>query len=105
MNIDGLAYRTIWIDSSDCLMVIDQRKLPHHFHSVALASLEEVCEAIRDMTVRGAGLIGATAGYGMWVAARAVAESQPALSPAMFMTAMEDAAVSYTHLRAHETSV
>lgn len=94
MNIDGLAYRTIWIDSSDCLMVIDQRKLPHHFHSVALASLEEVCEAIRDMTVRGAGLIGATAGYGMWVAARAAAESQPALSPAMFMTAMEDAAAA-----------
>ncbi len=46
MNIDGLAYRTIWIDSSDCLMVIDQRKLPHHFHSVALASLEEVCEVL-----------------------------------------------------------
>lgn len=94
MNIDGLAYRTIWIDSSDRLMVIDQRKLPHHFHSVPLASLEEVCGAIRDMTVRGAGLVGATAGYGMWVAARAAAEARPSLSSAAFMALMEDAAAA-----------
>lgn len=94
MNIDGVPYRTIWIDACDRLMVIDQRKLPHHFQTVRLASLEEVCAAIRDMVVRGAGLIGATAGYGMWVAARAAAEAQPSLSAADFLALMEEAAAA-----------
>lgn len=92
MNIDGVPYRTIWIDACDRLMAIDQRELPHHFQTVRLSSLEEVCAAIREMVVRGAGLIGATAGYGMWVAAQAVAEAHPALAPAEFMAMMEDAA-------------
>lgn len=70
MNIDGRPYRTIWIDAaSDQLTIIDQTALPHRFHTVALATVDDVCRAIRDMLVRGAGLIGATAGYGMWVAA------------------------------------
>lgn len=94
MNIDGVPYRTIWIDASDRLMAIDQRKLPHRFETVRLSSLEEVCAAIRDMVVRGAGLIGATAGYGMWVAARALAEAHPALSSAAFLSRMEDAAAA-----------
>lgn len=70
MNIDGKAYRTIWIDQDDCLWVINQKKLPHCFELKQLLNFVAVCEAIRDMTVRGAGLIGAAAGYGMWLAAR-----------------------------------
>lgn len=70
MNIDGKAYRTIWIDQNESLWVIDQKKLPHCFEPKQLVSFDAVCEAIRDMTVRGAGLIGATAGYGMWLAAQ-----------------------------------
>lgn len=70
MNIDGRPYRTIWIDTaSDSLTIIDQTALPHRFQTVVLPTVEEVCRAIREMLVRGAGLIGATAGYGMWVAA------------------------------------
>ena len=73
MNVNGKAYRTIWTEGEGTaarLLVIDQRVLPHVFSVRELATFEAVCEAIRDMTVRGAGLIGATAAYGMWMAMR-----------------------------------
>lgn len=69
VNIDGKAYRTIWLDETDRLHVIDQHVLPHRFETATLTSFSAVCDAIRNMLVRGAGLIGATAGYGMWLAA------------------------------------
>lgn len=69
VNIDGKAYRTIWLDETDRLHVIDQHVLPHRFETATLTSFSAVCGAIRNMLVRGAGLIGATAGYGMWLAA------------------------------------
>lgn len=71
MKVNGKHYRTIWIDETapDVVKVIDQRYLPHEFVVESLTTVEEVAIAIRDMHVRGAGLIGATAGYGMYIAA------------------------------------
>jgi methylthioribose-1-phosphate isomerase len=71
MNVDGKHYRTIWTDPADpgTIQVIDQTKLPHSFEILNLRTLEEFEQAIRDMYIRGAGLIGATAGYGMYAAA------------------------------------
>ncbi len=71
MNIDGKHYRTIWIkeDDPNIVQVIDQRHLPHKFIIENLATVDDVARAIKDMHVRGAGLIGATAGYGMYIAA------------------------------------
>jgi methylthioribose-1-phosphate isomerase len=48
--------------------IIDQTVLPHASRIVRLASLEEVAQAIRDMRVRGAPLIGVTAAYGLALA-------------------------------------
>jgi methylthioribose-1-phosphate isomerase len=72
MNVNGKPYRSIWINANDpaAVQVIDQRRLPHAFAVVELRTVEEVRRAILDMTVRGAGLIGATAAYGMYIAAR-----------------------------------
>ncbi len=78
MNVDGKHYRTIWIkeDNPHVVQVIDQRHLPHKFVIEDLATLDDVAWAIKDMHVRGAGLIGAAAGYGMYLAAlRAASES------------------------------
>jgi methylthioribose-1-phosphate isomerase len=78
MKIAGQHYRTIWRDPQhpEVVQVIDQRKLPFRFEIVDLTTAEEAAEAIRNMTVRGAGLIGATAGYGMMLSAlRAPQES------------------------------
>ncbi len=71
MNIDKQHYRTIWPDTKDNrkIMIIDQRQLPHNFIVEQLSSLNDAVTAIKDMHVRGAGLIGATAGFGMYLAA------------------------------------
>lgn len=70
MKVRGQHYRTIWPNGSDkrVICVIDQRFLPHQFVIEEVRTVEGMAEAIRDMHVRGAGLIGAAAGYGMYLA-------------------------------------
>jgi methylthioribose-1-phosphate isomerase len=71
MKVDGKHFRTIWLKEDDAktVQIIDQRNLPHEFIIEDLKTVAEVAVAIEDMHVRGAGLIGATAGYGMYIAA------------------------------------
>lgn len=71
MNVNGTHFRTIWPDpdNRELVKVIDQRQLPHRFVIEKLATVAEAHSAIKDMLVRGAGLIGATAGFGMYLAA------------------------------------
>ena len=71
MKIDNQDYRTIWPapDQPAAVCIIDQRQLPHRFVIERLTDLEATRTAIKDMHVRGAGLIGATAGFGMYLAA------------------------------------
>jgi methylthioribose-1-phosphate isomerase len=54
--------------------VIDQTLLPHRLSTRRLTSLDEAVRAIRDMVVRGAPLIGATAAYGLAIALHARAD-------------------------------
>ena len=95
MNIDGKAYRTIWLDEADRLHVIDQHVLPHRFETATITSFSALCDAIRNMLVRGAGLIGATAGYGMWLAAC----EAPAKDTEAFDTFMSEAATALKRTR------
>jgi methylthioribose-1-phosphate isomerase len=78
MLVSGKPYRTIWRkpDGASMVQIIDQTKLPWSFEIVDLKSSDEVARAISEMWVRGAGLIGATAGYGMWLAALEAAETE-----------------------------
>ncbi len=78
MNIHGKHYRTIWLRPSDdrVVEIIDQRALPHRFVIEQIDSVEKMAAAILEMHVRGAGLIGASAGYGMVLAALAAARSR-----------------------------
>src|SRR3954470_4566153 len=69
MNVNGKDFTTIWLKDKSTISIIDQRYLPHQFIIEDLHSVNEVVRAIKDMHVRGAGLIGATAGYGMYLAA------------------------------------
>jgi len=70
MKVLGKNYRTIWIKEEDeeVISIIDQRYLPHRFIIEDLHTVSEMLHAIKDMHVRGAGLIGAAAGYGMYLA-------------------------------------
>ncbi|MGQ0486338.1 MAG: S-methyl-5-thioribose-1-phosphate isomerase [Hyphomicrobiales bacterium] len=71
MNVGGKHYRTIWPSADGWpVEIIDQTKLPHVFETVTLRTSSEAARAIRDMLVRGAPLIGATAAYGMALAMR-----------------------------------
>lgn len=71
MKVDGTAYRSLWWDEKEqALQIIDQRWLPHDFRIEQLNSLDDFACAIKDMHVRGAPLIGATAAYGMALAMR-----------------------------------
>lgn len=71
VNVHGKHYRTIWIHEDDphIVQAINQQVLPHEFKILDLTTVDEVAHAIKAMLVRGAGLIGATAGYGMYLAA------------------------------------
>ena len=85
MKINGTAYRTIWVAKDGwSVEVIDQIKLPHIFETQRLASVHEAARAIKDMVVRGAPLIGATAAYGIALAMR-VDPSDEALDTALVL--------------------
>jgi methylthioribose-1-phosphate isomerase len=71
MNVAGKHFRTIWQKKDDpkIVQIIDQRHLPHKFIIEDLSQLDEMATAIKEMHLRGAGLIGAAAAYGMYLAA------------------------------------
>jgi S-methyl-5-thioribose-1-phosphate isomerase len=59
-------YRTVTFDARhNTVLLIEQRLLPHEFKIVAMLDFRETARAIKDMVVRGAGAIGATAAYGL----------------------------------------
>ena len=70
MKINNIDYRTIWPDPHDreTVKIIDQRHLPHQLVIEDLKSVDDFAVAIGEMHVRGAGLIGATAGFGVYSA-------------------------------------
>lgn len=72
MRAGEKSFRTIWPGSDAAsIVVIDQTCLPHEFRLATIASAQEAARAIKDMTVRGAPLIGITAAYGLALAMRA----------------------------------
>jgi len=59
-------FRTVTFDRArNFVLLVEQRLLPHEFKIVPAKSFKETAAAIRDMIVRGAGAIGATAAYGL----------------------------------------
>ncbi len=72
MKVAGKSTRSIELAADGwAAVIIDQTRLPHDFVLRRLENLAQAAEAIRDMWVRGAPLIGATAAYGMALAMRA----------------------------------
>lgn len=69
-NINGRTedIRAVWFEGGKVTM-IDQRELPDKVTIVSFKDYRDVAEAIRNMTTRGAPSIGATAAYGMCLAA------------------------------------
>lgn len=59
--------KTLWFEDGK-MKLIDQRLLPSELKVVECSTVEEVAEAIRKMTVRGAPAIGCAAAFGMAIA-------------------------------------
>ncbi|MCK9400966.1 MAG: S-methyl-5-thioribose-1-phosphate isomerase [Bacteroidales bacterium] len=64
MKVNGKDYRTVWMEGSS-VFTIEQNLLPFEFRIFVSGSYTETCRAIRTMIIRGAGAIGAAAGYAM----------------------------------------
>lgn len=64
MLVDGRHFRTVWWEA-DQVRMINQPLLPHRFEIVDMPTWQATAVAIKDMTVRGAGAIGATGALGM----------------------------------------
>jgi methylthioribose-1-phosphate isomerase len=77
VKVSGQHFRTIWLKPANeqVVQLIDQRFLPHRFVIEEVNTVRQMATAIREMHVRGAGLIGASAGYGMYLATIEAARS------------------------------
>jgi S-methyl-5-thioribose-1-phosphate isomerase len=74
VNVNGHTrhFRTVTFDAQhNTVLLIEQRLLPHVFQVVTTRDFRQTARAIKDMVVRGAGAIGATAAYGLAQGARA----------------------------------
>ena len=74
MKVNGKHYRTIWLEKPGVVRIINQAALPFRFEFMDLHTVEDARRAIKDMYVRGAGLIGAAAAFGMYLAVREAGE-------------------------------
>ena len=92
-NSPGEHFRTIWLHPDDpaAVRIIDQRRLPHRYEVVDLRSHGDGAFAIREMLVRGAPLIGATAAWSIYLAAlEAWASRKPLAAQLQFIRAAAD---------------
>ncbi|MDH3342472.1 MAG: S-methyl-5-thioribose-1-phosphate isomerase [Gammaproteobacteria bacterium] len=64
MKVAGKDYRTVWLEGNT-VCLIEQNLLPFEFKIFRADNYKETCMVISTMIVRGAGAIGATAGYAM----------------------------------------
>ena len=64
MKVKGKHYRTVWMEG-ETVFLIDQNQLPFNFKIVKARTCRDTCRAIKSMVVRGAGAIGAAAGFAM----------------------------------------
>jgi methylthioribose-1-phosphate isomerase len=96
MLIDGVPYRTIWVDPDDgwSIHIIDQTKLPWVLEIVRLTDVAQAAHAIRSMQVRGAPLIGAAAAYGLCLSLRHDSSSEAMEGDASLLAATRPTAVN-----------
>jgi len=64
MHVNNIHYRTVWMEGSTVYM-INQILLPFEFSVYKADSYQDCCVAIKTMITRGAGAIGAVAGFAM----------------------------------------
>ncbi len=69
MKVGGVSWRTVELGRDGRLVLIDQKQIPFAFATVETVDWRDTARCIVDMTVRGAGAIGATGAAGVAQAA------------------------------------
>ena len=67
-NADPIPPTVAWVDGR--VRLIDQRRLPARLQFLSCGSVDELCDAISSLAVRGAPALGAAGGYGIALAVR-----------------------------------
>jgi methylthioribose-1-phosphate isomerase len=91
---DRIPPTVAWHDGR--LRLIDQRGLPHRLRFVECVTVDEVCGAIANLTVRGAPALGATAAYGVALALFAACDGGDPIEDAAWHAAAKLMAVRPT---------
>jgi methylthioribose-1-phosphate isomerase len=95
MKIDGVAYRSIWVDTDGwSVHILDQTKLPWSVEILRLTEVAHAAHSIRAMQARGAPLIGALAAYGLCLALRADTSTDAMERDAALLAATRPTAVN-----------
>jgi len=95
MKVNGQHYRSLWWNAeSDVLEIIDQRWLPHQFRIQSVDTMQDFSDAIVEMRVRGAPLIGATAAYGIALAMKLDASDKYLDEASDFLNATRPTAIN-----------
>ena len=99
MKINGIPYRSVWVDEKDgwSVHIIDQTRLPFSFAVCRLTTAADVAQAICTMQVRGAPLIGAVAAYGIALALRVDSEDKTLNDTAAMLMNTRPTAVNLHH--------
>ncbi|MCE0742451.1 S-methyl-5-thioribose-1-phosphate isomerase [Acetobacter sicerae] len=96
MKINGVPYRSVWVDPTDhrTVCIFDQTRLPFALEILHLSSSEQVAHAIITMQVRGAPLIGAVAAYGLALALSVDASDEAMEREASMLAATRPTAIN-----------
>ena len=95
MLIDGKHYRTIErTEDLNAVQIIDQRYLPFEVRFERIDTFRAMVAAIREMHLRGAPLIGAAAGFGVWLACEEYRDLSPAQVASRVGAAIEELAAA-----------
>ena len=77
MNVKGKHYKALWVDEKNhSVMIINQQKLPFEFKIETILSYTELVNAIKDMRLRGAPLIGVSGAFAIWLASHEAKKSK-----------------------------
>ncbi len=78
-----------WCYDKECIQLIDQRLIPFDFKINVYTSVNDLCDAIKTMVVRGAPAIGVTAAYGVVLAVREIENEKNSDKKALLDKKME----------------
>ncbi|MEJ5244511.1 MAG: S-methyl-5-thioribose-1-phosphate isomerase [Bacteroidota bacterium] len=78
MKINGTEYCSLWEENSKALSInaIDQRLLPFRLEIAKIATYKEMVMAIKEMTIRGAPLIGIGGAYAIALALQEIVQNK-----------------------------